>query len=242
MQSQEKLSPPGTIKILECQKLLGTGSGRYDIPHVLKCFDTSLWVHEENGDLTYELKKLLNNSKYILLREIVVDQVRKTGHFHIESPLKDACRNCSGVGEVYRFARKQKEVKCMKCTGGEIIMVCGKCKGTGKLDVETCSGCKGKTYDKTMNGTQIKFTCPTCRGSMKVRKFAIIEELQSTTPCRYCGGMGIKKPNPERYPDNPVLTKSLGDAIKIADTTPAQFSADVVEPPENDKTSLDASE
>jgi len=198
---------------------------------------------EENQELTPDAKKDLIFAKNILLRNIVINQIRTIGQFKLESPYKDTCDKCHGVGEVYKFRRKSKKVKCMKCTDGKIILNCTSCGSTGRykkkidegdgeltINVE-CKTCKGKNLDGLSEKTQVQFKCPTCRGKKQVKKFAIIEELKSTTPCRFCKGTGRRTPKPHHQPANPVMTQNLGAAIK------EQLEANVV-PPEIIDTSI----
>jgi len=222
--------------VIRSQEKLGTGKESNDMPHVLRCFETSKWALEENEELTPEKKKELIDSKNILLRNIVINQIKTIGQFKIESPFENTCTKCKGAGEVYKFLRKSKKVKCMKCTDGYIIMDCSSCSGTGRytktidegdgelhINVE-CRSCKGKKFDENNPKTQVKFKCPTCRGKKQVKKFAIVEEIKSTTPCRFCEGTGMRKPRPERIPDNPVIPKNLGTAIQKSKEIPPEYA------------------
>lgn len=234
MSTPEELNP-SEVLVLTCQETLGTGK-EYDMNHVLTCFDTSMWALEENNEMTPEAKKELIFAKNILLRNIVINQIKTIGQFKIESPFENTCTKCRGSGEVYKFLRKSKKVKCMKCTDGYIIMDCSSCGGTGRytktidegdgelhINVE-CRTCKGKNIDGKSEKTQVKFKCPTCRGKKQVKKFAIVEEIKSTTPCRFCGETGMRKPKPERVLDNPVIPKNLGAVIQNDGEIPPEYS------------------
>lgn len=234
MSTPEELNPPEVL-VLQCQEKLGTGK-EYNMKHVLTCFDLSIWALEENEEMTPEKKKDLIFSKNILLRKIVTNQIKTIGQFKIESPFENTCTKCRGAGEVYKFLRKSKKVKCMKCTDGYIIMECSSCDGSGRyvkeidegdgplhINVE-CRTCKGKNIDGKSEKTQVKFKCPTCRGRKQVKKFAIVEEIKSTTPCRFCAGTGIRKARPERVPDNPVIPQNLGSVIQNHKEIPPEFA------------------
>jgi hypothetical protein len=233
MSTPEELNP-SDILVLKCQETLGTGK-KYDMPHVLTCFETSMWALEENEELTPELKGDLVFAKNILLRHIVINQIKTIGQFKIESPFEGTCPKCRGAGEVYKFLRKSKKVKCMKCTDGVIILDCTSCGATGRYTKEIdegdgllhinvqCRTCKGKNIDGKSKKTQVQFKCPTCRGKKQVKKFAIVEEIKSTTPCKYCEGTGIKPKRPEKVLDNPVRPLTLGVAIQKDGEIPPEF-------------------
>jgi len=218
---------PNEALVLVCQDVLGTGSG-YDMNHVLRCFDAKLWAAEENEELTPELKDELIRSKNILLRNLVIKQVNEVGHFTIDKspPFENTCTHCNGVGERYKFVRKSKRVKCMKCQNGKIIETCPTCKGTGRFvtkdDEENvpltinvvCKTCEGKKIEEGSEKTQIEYVCRICHGRTTVKTFAIIGVLRSTTPCEQCKGLGFLPPKKKRVPDNPVLDENLGNKIK----------------------------
>lgn len=152
------LPVPSIVEMIEYQTLLGTGK-TYDISHLLTCYETALWVMEENKEWKDSKYNEFTQAKFLLLREKVLEQIRATGRFTINAPFPNPCTKCGGAGELFRFIRRPQMVTCMKCSKGiRNEAKCPTCRGKGKLktfgiiaqmkDTTTCPYCHGKGFFK----------------------------------------------------------------------------------------------
>ena len=236
-EQQTELLTPTDLQIIEFQKTLGTGAS-YSMDHLFQCFEMSIWVKDENSELTKNALDDLIQAKNILLRQIVLNQIETEGQFKIVAPFDNTCTKCGGSGELYKFKRSSQRVTCMKCKkpddlrdhlislgnspeqiDGFKVITCPSCDGTSRFTKnkkdEPCKTCNGKYLTKDSESlTQVLRKCETCRGKMKVKKFAINPELKSTTKCRYCSGKGFFIPKPESLPDNPAINSEIADQLK----------------------------
>jgi DnaJ-class molecular chaperone len=74
--------------------------------------------------------------------------------------------------------------------GREIGVVCKHCKGEGRAQVR----------------------CAKCFGRGEVRKFVITPDIEGTTKCDRCGGVGVHLSR-VRIPDNPAITPEIARKI-----------------------------
>jgi len=104
---------------------------------------------------------------------------------------------------------------------GRVVEDCLSCGGTGRYitDLEPdlrinviCKTCNRIIYHPDSEKTQVLIKCKTCKGKRTVKIPVLSPEVNTTTLCRVCSGMGFVRPKPG--PDNPVLTKDLGSIIK----------------------------
>ncbi len=224
---------PSHEAIAGFEKMLGVGKV-YTPEYVLKCFEITHSIKEENGEL--EDMPPYMEAKTELIRHLVSSQMKAQRYFEIVSPFKDSCVSCRGAGEIFKFNLKEVIVNCHICAGKKTIKVkCAKCKGTGRfkkkwksgggIDV-TCKLCNGK-------GSRV-VSCLECGGHGKKMKLVKAHTLKSTTPCKHCDGLGFTKNKPKlknkipkpsrppksavhfRKPDNPVLTSNLAEQIKTS--------------------------
>jgi hypothetical protein len=182
MSSQEIqfLPEPTELEIREHEQFLGTGKRPYSTSHLLSCYELKLWAMEENNEWTIESYKKFTTSKFVLLRNLILNQIKESenGRFKVTTNFENPCTKCGGAGERWKFQRKTQTLTCMKCKDG-----------------------------KNEDGSD----CLTCRGSGKVKAYAIIPSLRSTTTCSYCKGRGFFK---KKQVDNPALDQKMAEKIK----------------------------
>lgn len=170
-------------------------------------------------------KNLLVSVKNDLLRTIVTKQMKARNYFTIESPFKHPCTACKGTGEIYKFSRGTKEVRCHVCGGEDLKIPCRSCNGTGRFVRQYEDGGKINVVCKICDGTGIlKVKCSVCLGEGVLRKTTIIPEIESTTPCQKCEQLGfINPPKPKttnKEVMNPVLDQEIAASLseKIHDS------------------------
>jgi len=211
--------------ISEVEKILGVGTN-YTPEYVLKCFDITYQVKEENNEL--DDIGIFIDAKNQLLRHLVSSQMKSRRYFEIKSPFENTCVACRGSGEIYKFNRKTVLINCHICGGKKTIKEstpCEKCDGTGRfktafkggggIDV-SCLSCGGKKETVTIS------KCSECLGTGKKQKVVADHTIKSTTPCKHCRQLGFTKDKPEKKvkkrssytPANPVLTMNLAKQIK----------------------------
>lgn len=194
------------LDLIQCEKLLGTGE-EYDSDHVLKCFQTHVWVKRENEE--FDQIQAVVNAKNALIQSFIVAEVRLHGKFKIgDTPFENTCIKCNGTGELYEFHKKSKMITCRTCKGNrEVWVKCKTCKGT-KKGVD-CLDCRGNEKP----GYQLD-SCKKCQGTGKEVIHPIIPKIKSTTSCKRCKGMGWIEPKEPPPPENPVIPANIGEAIK----------------------------
>jgi len=79
------------------------------------------------------------------------------------------------------------------------------------INVE-CKTCRGKKFHPESKKTQILIKCKTCSGKRVTKIPVITPNVNTTTVCRVCSGMGFVSPKPG--PENPVLTRDLASRIR----------------------------
>ena len=218
-----------SMELGHAEKLIGVGT-KYDIPHVLTCFEIVHWAKKENRE--FDDIPTTIEAKNTILRHLVTEQKKKYRFFEIESPFENTCPNCKGAGEIYKFFKKSVKVNCHICGGSsKVIGNCPKCKGSGRyikrwkggggVDLE-CKRCEGKG--------KVKISCQECKGKGQLKKAVLSDEIKSTTPCKKCRQLGFapksfkkpkkKKSNKRRsspfksFPTQSRDGKSLADVIK----------------------------
>jgi hypothetical protein len=231
----------------EARTILGTGDTA-TIEHVLRCLDVTYWAMAENQD--FEKLDETVEAKNLLLRHCVEEEMKTKHFFKIAdvAPFKDVCPACKGAGEMYKFARATKGIKCKICLGQKEVWVkCEDCGGTTifkkKPDSKgiTCRKCR-KFYEnepdlekrEKIKG-KIPIKCDLCRGSGEKRILIRSFEIESTTPCKKCRGLGFLTPNPKTKPfkkkkvkrtppspDNPVLTKEIMEKLSEEASPPVK--------------------
>jgi len=202
-----------TISLSDCYELLSVGE-ETEIEVLLGQFEA---LYRASSQEDPDLIPTLVETKNTILRHIVSSQMEERRYFEIISPFENTCRGCRGTGELYRFKRKTVMVNCHVCAGNKKVKVkCPSCNGTGRYIKKwktggginvTCNTCKGNK--------EIYIKCTECRSNGKVRKIVKDSEIESTTPCKFCNGLGfidtkIKKPTKL----NTVISEDLGKAIK----------------------------
>jgi len=196
------------IPLDEAKKNMGMGNGPLTKDRVHKNCDILIDCAKENE----ETKKipLYYASKLSCLYFLGEVDLVKTGQFHIESPLEDACPPCGGVGHMLKREMKEIEVGCYDCSGeGGRKVKCPVCHGTKrhvrkfpglKIDV-VCTHCDD-------NGYKI-VKCETCRGSGKVKKSISTGKFASFSECKLCKGTGKKPPKKEK----PIFNNNFHDQL-----------------------------
>ena len=171
--------------------------------------------------------------------------------FH-RKPIKVKCSKCKSQSYVLNGeeiivdddlifvngVNKTDELKYKKLIG-LVVEDCLSCKGKGRYidDLEAdlrvnviCITCKGNKYHLDSKKTQILIKCKSCDGNKQMELPVISPNVDTTTRCRVCSGMGfvqpkrtpvkpkpkrsLVKPRPKRRPGNPVLTNILAAKIK----------------------------
>jgi len=181
------------IPLAEAEKFLGMGNLPYDKDRVHKNCDILVECATENEEA--EKIPLYYDARFICLNVIGEAQLVKTGQFHLESPLADACDRCKGVGRMLKREMKEIEVGCHDCGGeGGTKEECPACNGTrrhvrkfpGLTISVNCTQCDN-------NGAKIA-KCEVCRGSAKVKKSISTGKFASSSQCKSCKGTGKKPP------------------------------------------------
>ena len=199
------------INLSDCYELLGVGE-ETEIEILLKKFEALYRTSSQDPDHIPTVVE----AKNVVLRHIVSSQMEERRYFEIVSPFKNTCRGCKGSGELYRFKRKTVMVNCHVCTGKKKVRVkCPSCNGTGRYIKKwktggginvTCNTCKGEK--------EIFIKCTECRSNGKVRKIVKDSEIESTTTCKFCDGVGFIDAKIKEAKMNTVLSADLGKAIK----------------------------
>jgi ribosomal protein L40E len=153
-EKKKQLSRPTVIDIFEYQKLLGSGKD-YDGAHLLTCYETKLWALNENGEWSEKNFNELTQAKFILHREILMEQIRTVGRFSIITKFENPCNTCNGAGEIIKFVRKTQKVDCMKCKDG---------KSEDGKKCRTCQGTKHVMVFGIMPAIRETTLCPSCKG------------------------------------------------------------------------------
>lgn len=168
MAQQEKeqevtiIPPVSQLDIFKYQTLLGTGNKYMNLVpltkalcYVLDNYEMKLWAMEENQEWSTETFNKLTTAKFILVREVLFEQIRKNGRFDIQTNFENPCKKCNGVGERYQFNRALQNLRCMKCEDG-------------KINGETCKTCRGTKIVKNIKGILPELisatTCEVCHG------------------------------------------------------------------------------
>jgi len=236
----------------EAIAILGTGQ-TLSIAHVLKCLDVSYWAMRENKDFS-KLDELVE-AKNTLLRECVEEEKRVRRFFKIpdHAPFKNLCPACKGAGEIYKFLRTIKQIKCKVCLGKkEVWVACPDCLGTTvfkkKPDSKgiTCRNCL-KYYENEPDEKKaaerkgkVPFKCSACRGTGSKPILIVSHKIESTTPCKKCDQLGFLPPKMKKTElnrivrhsqqpmSNPVLTKDIAE--KLAQPMPEKPEEEMIEP------------
>ena len=217
-QDTQIIPVPTEMEIIEHQFLLGTGK-TYDISHLLRCYDMSLWVMEENKEWSNNKYLDFTAAKFVLLRQKVLEQIKVDGRFNIITPFKNPCTKCYGSGEIYKFIRRIQTLKCMKCAEGFLQdSKCPTCKGKGKL----------KTFAITPQ-LRNTTTCTYCRGKGFFKEKVLDNPLfdQDTA-------IQVKKKLAASVIEKPGIT-NLGSKIKTANTEPNVIANSAIFDPDQDK-------
>lgn len=176
---------------LSCaEKIIGVGE-KYDMRHVLQCFEITHWARQENKE--YDLIPTTIEAKNTIMRHLVMEQKKKFRFFEIESPFENTCRYCKGSGEIFKFFKKTVKVNCHICGGSaKVIGNCPKCKGSGRYIRRWKTGGGVNLECKKCEGTgKLKINCLECKGQGQLKKAVLSDELKSTTPCKKCQQLGF---------------------------------------------------
>ena len=197
------------LDLVKAEKLLGTGE-EYDLKHVLTCFQIMVGVKEDNEEFD-DIPEIIK-AKNEIVQSFISAEIRLNKKFNIKDgiPFENVCRRCSGTGELYEFIKDTKMIKCRVCRGeheGKVYKECPDCKNAdSELECLKCkdSGKKGHILVK----------CDRCKGTTKEMIHPITDKIKSTTPCKRCKGLGWKTPKEQPPPSNPVISETIGEAIK----------------------------
>jgi len=218
-----------SMELSRAEKIIGVGK-KYDMKHVLNCFEIVRWAKKENRE--FDLIPTTIEAKNSIMRHLVTEQKRKYRFFEIESPFPNTCPKCKGSGEIYKFFKKTVKVNCHICGGAShVIGKCPKCTGSGRYIRRWKTGGGVNLECKKCEGTgKLKISCLECKGKGQLKKAVLSDELKSTTPCKRCQQLGFvskhspkpKKKKSNRKPGHPFqpfpLTsrdgKNLADVIK----------------------------
>jgi len=217
---QENISYQKAIEVLQLNKQNIT------IPHTLINF-RSMTVSDIPESHSHSE---LIESKNIIIRNWIEEQLQLQGHWDIKSPYKDACKKCNGTGELYKLEKEKRS--CESCNGkGYLWLICKNCKGTGRHRDEDikdliinvkCNCAKfAKHYGDEYKG-KIRVRCRECRGqgnqsnlkkseSWQNKDFKYTGKIYSTTKCPDCNGYGF--PITPKGFMNPVLSNKLSQII-----------------------------
>lgn len=171
-----------------------------------------------------ENQKILRNAKVLLIKEHIIDQIKKDGKFFIQNT-DTSCIKCNGVGEIFKFKKVLAEIECKYCHGsGKVTESCKACNGTGRYKNES-AGLKINVKCKKCDGnksTEVK--CKKCLGAGKIKKLIITPEIESTNHCKICHGTGLKDNKENVKPikskiykvENPALPHEIGTMLLSA--------------------------
>lgn len=213
------------MALQDAEKVLGVGS-EYDYIHALNCYKTLYEVKQENEE--FSDLPAVEEAKNVILRDTVGIQIRKTGKFDFSDiPFDNVCINCHGTGELYKLGRKSLEEDCKKCDpdkdgkpSGKRTVKCRNCKDGRFIKGSHEKGLLINVECKTCHGTgELQVKCRTCRGRKVFKKMVLSGEVESTTKCKYCHGKGFQTETEIKRssPDNPIISRNLGDAIRSGD-------------------------
>ncbi|MCF8019909.1 MAG: hypothetical protein K9L62_10960 [Vallitaleaceae bacterium] len=207
----------------EHEKILGI-SGNYTPESVLKAFQSSYEVYQENEKLD-QIKPVLE-AKNKIMQNLISSQMKAQRYFEFESPFKDSCVACRGTGEIYKFNKKTVKVNCHICAGKKKLKIeCPICEGSGRFIKKLKGGKEVNVKCRKCKGTgRVYVVCIECLGKGKRKKMVLSHVIKSTTPCKKCKQLGFTsshKPIPsKRYKpqklNNPVINQTLADKIKKA--------------------------
>jgi len=222
----EGVTPKKTIT--DYEKMLGLPTN-YTPEVVLKSFEVSYWVKEQNGELDTIGSDV--EAKNMVLQHLVSAQMKAQRYFEIVSPFENSCVACRGTGEIYKFKRKTVKVNCHICAGKKQVKVnCPSCRGTGRYVKKWKSGGGINVTCNKCDGKKEKYVeCVECLGKGKKKKIVPDHEIKSTTPCKHCQQLGFatnhaipqqkEKKIPvytRSEPFKPVMDQNLADKIKAS--------------------------
>jgi hypothetical protein len=200
-----------------------------------------------------DLEKLIK-AKNTMLRPWVENEMKTRRYFKIpdHAPFSNICPACKGAGEMYKFFRTTKGIKCNICLGEkEVWLACRDCDGTTmyrkKPDSKPiiCRTCR-RYYENETDPAKIAkikgkvpFRCTKCRGTGEKPIVIRSHEIEDTTSCKKCGGLGFippkrkKKNHPPKKikiaePANPVLTQDIYN--KLQEPPPEKPTEEMIEP------------
>lgn len=219
LQQEQREHIEETIKTSE--KILGLKDS-YILSDILSNFELCWEIAYEN-EKGNDIKELTDSKNYLERIEILT-MVSETERVHFTSkdgkkkrfdllgkiPFKRVCWKCHGTGETYKFHRST------------ITSICKLCNGQGVAAKKKCPICNGRDGEvcKACNNTgEITPICRACRGTKLYHQHPIIAKLETTTMCSHCQGRGFPLPKKveerkSKIPDNPVISKNLGEQIK----------------------------
>lgn len=102
-----------------------------------------------------------------------------TGYYTYMDGTKEVCNSC-----------RLKMVTCMDCLGGNGIVTCKYCEGTGEYS-SVCFNCKGEKRYLCRNCKGLKnIRCRTCGGTGRFSYYDSIHHVTGWADCKTCGGKG----------------------------------------------------
>lgn len=181
-------------------------SKNYDIPTLLKDFKLLWECHVDNREF-HKLREL-TDAKNFLLRLEIEHMVAEKGRFDFTGliPFDNACVQCHGTGERYKFFKQTAVVPCKFCDGGTKVIDCPSCKGTGTFRKWSkddggyvgvdCIKCDKDEDGKPTGKKTVK--CFKCHGTGDFKKLVIAPKIEETTHCRTCKGRGFVADEPSK--------------------------------------------
>ncbi len=178
----------------EAQRILGSGE-TLDSKHLVKCYQTALWVANENEELTALKETELAVAWRIANQQNVIQQINEDGKFVLDIQFNDlegarTCEACKGAGERFKFVKKPIQVGCLKCkdvlinlNGKDLII---------ELDTITYAGKDVSTDPKYKRFLgKIVEECPSCGGSGKYLGMGDGTDKKKEVPCKSCRGRNV---------------------------------------------------
>ncbi len=203
------------MELGHAERVIGVGQ-KYNMKYALKCFEVIHWAKKENEELA-QIPPVIE-AKNVIMRNLIIEQKKRFRFFEIESPYEHTCPKCKGAGEIFKFVKKTVKVNCHICGGSAKVEVqCPTCEKTpGRFIKRWKEGGGVNLKCKKCSGTaKVKVSCQECHGKGKIKKAVLSDELQSTTPCKYCQQLGFltkiptkKKSNIKKHPNYKPHTRS----------------------------------
>ena len=158
----------------------------------------------------------LMESKNIIIRKWIEDQLQQNGRWSLSSPYQDACKKCNSTGEIYKLEKIKFENVCTGCHGKGYKWVLY--SNDEQQEINLVENRKNNL------GNKFKVRCTTCLGkgiisekNWKSNSYKFTGKIYSSTKCPQCKGYGFPF-IPPNIIQNPVLTNRLAQIINTEET------------------------